>query len=122
MGKTDTTTSALPDLTALSADIRCLTGAPDCRCEGCGAVAAVHLAAEHLEAGRLLDASVKLGHAAWLLPTRALVQAAAELEQQLLALTCSACGAASSTPVCSDCEYRASLQPEWLAGAEVAVP
>lgn len=109
-----------PDLTALSADIRCLTGAPDCRCEGCSAVGAIGQAIRHLEAGRLLDASVKLGHAAFLLPTRMIEKAAAELEAYLLAQTCSACGAKSTTAVCPDCEYRASIAPEWLAGAEVA--
>lgn len=131
---TDKNRAVVLDLTALAADIRCLTGAPECRCEGCSAVAAVHLAVEHLESGRLVDASVKLGHAAYLLPLPQLVLAAAQLERLLVATSCHVCGTpltevpqllpagpcGAVVAACGDCAYKASLRPEWLAGAELA--
>lgn len=73
------------DLAALAVQIPCSSGAEDCRCEGCIASAAVGLADDHLGRGELLDASVKLGHAAHFFPWRPVVEAHQQVEALLLA-------------------------------------
>lgn len=76
----------LLDLAALAAEIPCRYGVAECTCDACVAVAAILLADEHLEAGRLLDAAMKAQHAAHFYPTFDTLQAAARLERELLAL------------------------------------
>jgi hypothetical protein len=73
------------DLDRLARRIPCGTGLDDCRCDGCAAGAALRLADEHLAAGRLLDASLKTGQAAYLASDPEVALAAARLENALRA-------------------------------------
>jgi hypothetical protein len=71
----------------LAGGVPCVAGrtCPGCSCDGCRAAAAVRLAAEHLEAGRIIEAHLKLGHAAYLFPSLSIVRAQREVHDACLA-------------------------------------
>lgn len=79
-------------LRELASDVPCLRHPrqPDCDCSGCMAEAAIMSAASLLDDGRLLEADLKLGHAAYIYRSLPVQRAQQELHAMVVAAAASA--------------------------------